>query len=137
MMFGVVVPSDRVRVFEFMPGFSAHILKADAVGADGRGAVFGQQGNQKAGVQAAGQQHADRDVGDFYPLAHSLSKFDVHLFHPFFRVASGIRVPRIQLPVAFLFHRTVRVDRQVMPGASFRMERSRVRGAGTTACRLR
>ncbi len=44
------------------------VLEADREGQDVTGTRLGEQADQQARVETAGEQHADRDVGDAQPL---------------------------------------------------------------------
>ena len=63
------VLADQVGVVELVAGLAAGGLEADAERAQAVLALLGEQRDDQAGVEAAGQQHADRHVGD-HPARH-------------------------------------------------------------------
>ena len=65
---GAEALGDQVGVPELVALVAADRLEADAERLEALLALLGEQPDDQAGVEAAGQQHADRDVGDQPPL---------------------------------------------------------------------
>ena len=71
-MHGVELLGHDVRVGELVADLAATGLEADAERGEPALTLLGQQRHDVAGVDAAGEQHPDRHVGDHPPLDRGL-----------------------------------------------------------------
>jgi len=100
-------------------------------------AKFGEQTDQQAGIEAAGEQHTDRHVGRGVLALdrRQQRRADAHQPGAF---AHGLRRPlRPELPVWARRHGALASTVITCAGANLRTPRKSVRGAGTTACKVR
>jgi hypothetical protein len=69
VVIGAEVLSDQIGVGELVAGLATRRMEADAERGQALLSRLGEQRHDQAGVQAAGQQYADRHVGD-HPAVH-------------------------------------------------------------------
>ena len=69
MVVGGVALGDQVRIDELVPLLAMRLLEADREGRQARLAHLGEQPDDQAGIDSAGEQDADRHVGD-HPALH-------------------------------------------------------------------
>lgn len=138
VMAGVVVLGDDVRVLELVAALAAGVFEADGEGqqvvVDTR---LAQQTHQQAGVDSAGQQHADvhrSTLTDRHRFAHGVQGQTLPVFEAV--VALVFAGTELQLPPALGGGRAIGVDTHPAGRGSFSMPAIRVSGAGTTAWKL-
>ena len=85
MVARAIVAGDQVRILELVPALAAGIFETDGEGRQIVHPYFAQQADQQAGIDAAGEQHADvhrRPLADGYGVAGGVE----HACGPVFRV---------------------------------------------------
>ena len=113
---GGVALDDQVRILELAPRLLRRVLETDREGAQVRDTGLGEQGDQQAGVQPPGEQHADRDVRHLAADLHGMPQGRVDQLQPLLIGARGAWTPGREPPIRLLRQSPVRLHQHPMPG---------------------
>jgi hypothetical protein len=91
-----------VGVFELVALLLGLVLEADREGQDVSGTGLREQSNQQARIETAGEQHADRHVGDTQALVDRGDERLVHRLGPLPLAQFPFRTPCRESPVDLL-----------------------------------
>ena len=110
VMAGLIAGGHLVGILELAAFLLRLIFETDREGQQIPHAGFGQQSDQQAGIQSAGQQHADRHVSDVEPPPHRQSQRRVNGFGPLGFAPRFGRTDGAQPPVDSVAFAAVGVD---------------------------
>ena len=134
---GLELARDEVGELELVALAPARVGEADRERGQAALALLGEQRDDQARVEPAGEQHADRDVGDHPPPDRDAQRLEQRV-PPVLRRAVRARALERRVPVGALAARAPSGSTtSIVAGGSLRTPRRIVRGAGTTECQLR